>query len=100
MAVLYAQLHRDAEAKERLKKIEEVAEKSYFQPEDVAEVYIALGDKENAFKWLERAVVEHSGPIHAIVIRPTFRALDSDPRFHGILRRIGLDPARVLVPGK
>jgi TolB-like protein/Tfp pilus assembly protein PilF len=100
LAVLYAQLHRDAEARELLKKIEEVAEKSYFQLEDIAEVYIALGDTENAFKWLERAVVEHSGPIHAVVVRPTFRALDSDPRFRTIIKRIGLDPDAVLPPAK
>jgi adenylate cyclase len=96
LAVLYAQLHRDAEAKELLKKIEKVAGTSYFPAEDIAEIYIALGDKETAFKWLHRACAEHSGPIHAIVIRPTFRALASDPRFRTILKRIGLDPAPIL----
>jgi tetratricopeptide (TPR) repeat protein len=98
LAVLYAQLHRDAEARDLLKKIEKVADTTYFQAEDIAEVYIALGDKETAFKWLDRAYAEHSGPLHAIVIRPTFRALDSDPRFRAILKRIGLDPDVVLRP--
>ena len=97
LAVLYAQTQRAVEAKAILKELETAAATGYFPAEDIAEVYVALDDHEAAFRWLERAVAEHSGPLQAIAIRPTFDALYDDPRFHDILRRIGLDPTASLV---
>ena len=80
-----------------LKKIEAT---KYIPGEDIASVCVALGDKEEAFMWLERAYTEHSGPIHSIATRREFRPLHSDPRFAAILKRIGLDPEKVLVSEK
>jgi hypothetical protein len=48
----------------------------------------ALGDKEEAFRWLERAYEEHSGVLQWIAFLPEFRALHSDARFPHLLRRI------------
>jgi tetratricopeptide (TPR) repeat protein len=93
LAVVLAQTGRRAEALEVLEEVKRFAERAYFPAEDVAQIYVALGEKDEAFKWLERAVAEHSGALQAIAIRPTFDKLYDDPRFHDVLRRIGLDPA-------
>lgn len=54
----------------------------------IAAVSTALGDKEEAFRWLERAYEEHSGVLQWIAFLPEFRALHSDARFPDVLRRI------------
>jgi hypothetical protein len=48
-----------------------------------------LGDKEEAFRWLERAFAEHSAILQWIAFLPEFRPLHSDTRFPHLLRRIG-----------
>jgi hypothetical protein len=87
---------READARAILAKLIDLRRRRYFAADSVAEIYAALGEKDEAFRWLDRAVAEHSAPIHGIGVRPEFRSLHSDPRFAEVLRRIGLDPAQVL----
>jgi TolB-like protein/Tfp pilus assembly protein PilF/predicted Ser/Thr protein kinase len=100
LAVLYATTGRQAEAREILDELEKIAATKYMAAEDIAAVYVALGEKEEAYKWLERAWTDHGGAIHAVPIRPVFRPLHSDARFQEMVRRLGLDPALILKPGK
>jgi adenylate cyclase len=100
LAITYAQIGRQAEARRILDDLKKIAATKYIPAEDIAAVCVALGDKEEAFEWLERAYREHSGPLHAIAFRKVFRPLHSDPRFAAILKRIGLDPGKVLVNEK
>jgi tetratricopeptide (TPR) repeat protein len=97
LAITYAQIGRQAEARRILDDLKKIAATKYIPAEEIAAVCVALDDKEEAFEWLERAYREHSGPLHAIATRKVFRPLHSDPRFAALLKRIGLDPAKVLV---
>jgi len=47
---------------------------------------------------LRSSIDDHSPPLEGIGQRITFRSLHSDPRFAEILRRIHLDPAKVIAP--
>ncbi|MGE5208964.1 MAG: protein kinase domain-containing protein [Alphaproteobacteria bacterium] len=96
LAVTYAKMGREADARAILAKLIDLRRTRYFAADSIAEIYAALGEKDEAFRWLDRAVEEHSAPIHGIGVRPEFRSLHSDPRFAEVLRRIGLDPAQVL----
>jgi len=96
LAVTYARMDRTAEARQILADLKEVAAKKYIAAEEVAAVYAALGEKDEAFKLLDQAFDDHGGSVQAVPIRPVFRSLHSDPRFSAIVRRIGLDPAVVL----
>jgi hypothetical protein len=62
----------------------------------IAAVSTALGDKEEAFRWLERAYEEHSGVLQWIAFLPEFRALHSDARFPHLLRRISASQDAIL----
>jgi serine/threonine-protein kinase len=58
--------------------------------EELASLYAGLGEKDNAFKWLERAYAERSGPLYKLRVEPTFVNLRSDPRFQAIVTRMRL----------
>jgi len=100
LAITYARIGRQEEARQILEELKKVAATKYIAAEEIAAVYVALGEKDEAFKWLERGYADHGGAFHAIGVRPVFRDLHSDPRFSDILRRIGLDPAKVLAQPK
>jgi len=56
----------------------------------VAETYVLLGDKDQAFHWLERAYSEHDDEMVTLKIDTVWDPLRSDPRFKDLLRRVGL----------
>jgi eukaryotic-like serine/threonine-protein kinase len=62
--------------------------KEYY-PARVAQSYILLGDKEQAFVWLDKAYDARSG-LNFIKVNPTWDPIRSDARFIDLLRRIGL----------
>ncbi len=96
LALSYIGMGRLSEARKILEEQKAFAATKYLPAEEIAAVYAALGDKDQAFKWLDRACDEHSGTIDAIVVREPYRSLHFDPRFAKILERIGLDSAKIL----
>ena len=60
-------------------------------PGGVAAAYALAGDKDNAFKWLDKAYQERDGAtITVLKCEPGFKNLRGDPRFADLLRRMGL----------
>lgn len=78
----------------RLQKMREASNRERVPPLDFAFTYVELGEKEQAFEWLEKAYEERSGPLVHLGDGTvcTCDALRSDPRFADLLRRIGLPP--------
>jgi TolB-like protein/DNA-binding winged helix-turn-helix (wHTH) protein/Flp pilus assembly protein TadD len=62
----------------------------YVPPEEIAAVYVALGEKETAFEWLERAYQIRSASLINLKADPRFDNVRSDRRFSNLVRRIGL----------
>ncbi len=89
LAITYTRMGRQVEARNILAQLLQAREKRYVSAPVIAAVYVALGDKEEAFRWLERAFEEHSGILQWIAFLPEFRPLHSDARFPHLLRRIG-----------
>jgi TolB-like protein/DNA-binding winged helix-turn-helix (wHTH) protein/Tfp pilus assembly protein PilF len=57
---------------------------------DVAQIYSALGEKDQAFAWLEKAFQYRDGGLILLNLRPEFRPLHLDPRYADLTRRLGL----------
>lgn len=55
-----------------------------------ATCYIGLGDLDQAFAWLEKAYEERSVWLIWLKVSPTFDPLRQDPRYHRLLRKMGL----------
>jgi tetratricopeptide (TPR) repeat protein len=66
----------------------ELSRKRYVDPGEIGIWYAALGDKEEAFRWLERAASEGAGSMQSIKVDPTVDPIRSDPRFAALLSRL------------
>jgi TolB-like protein/Flp pilus assembly protein TadD len=81
-------------------QLEELGERvkrgEYVSAAEYATAYTRLGDKEQAFAWLAKAVEERDRFALEFRINPLFDPLRSDPRFTDLVKRIGLDPAKAI----
>jgi eukaryotic-like serine/threonine-protein kinase len=71
---------------------EEQAKRIYIDPAWHAGEYARLGEKDQAFAWLEKAYAEKSGFLRLLKVFPFFDSLRSDPRYADLLKRMGLPP--------
>lgn len=60
-------------------------------PYHKATLFAFLGEKEQAFEWLEKAYEERSTVIGALKVDPMLDSIRSDPRFKALLKRMNLD---------
>ena len=87
---VYAISGRRDEAQKLLDQLQEESTHKYVSPYSIACIYEGLGEKDQAFVWLERAYAERDGGMTDLKVDPEFASLHSDPRFTDLLRRIGL----------
>ena len=76
-----------------LAQMHETFNQGYVEPYSFATVYVALGQADQAFHWLERACQDRSSFLATWVNGdPRLDSLRSDPRMSDLLRRMGLEP--------
>jgi hypothetical protein len=51
-------------------------------------VYAGLGDWDQAFLWLDRALEERSGVISWLPTDPTYDSVRSDPRYRALMSHV------------
>jgi tetratricopeptide (TPR) repeat protein len=78
--------------RKELELAEERLKQGKVSPWRMARIYAELGDKDQAFAWLDKANEERNGLIPFLKVTPIFESLHTDPRFADLLRRIGLEP--------
>jgi class 3 adenylate cyclase/TolB-like protein/Tfp pilus assembly protein PilF len=80
--------HR-AQAQEILKALQDPAQYPQTLAGNIAVVHIGLGNKDEAFRWIEKTFEEHYAPL-LLKVDPQFDPLRPDPRFPALLKRLGL----------
>jgi TolB-like protein len=80
-------LHRKL-AQERLERLKERAKQERVSPRAFAAVYAALGEKDQAFHWLEQAYQQRCPTLIWLQAQRQWDPLRSDPRFQDLLRRM------------
>jgi serine/threonine-protein kinase len=88
----YAIAGEHAKALAVVKELEEKYAKHEAIGQNLARVYANLGDKDQAFAWLEKDFQARSGVLGRIRALPELEPLRSDPRFADLRRRTGLEP--------
>ncbi len=91
LAHAYAGVGRRAETQKMLRELEQKSGTVYVSPYLIGTMYAALGDKETAFKFLEKAYQEKSLDL-SWYVKADLRidSLRADPRFGSLLGRMGL----------
>lgn len=88
----YAASGKNAEARQVLSDLHDLESRRYVSPYTVAAIHTGLGEKDQAFKWLERAYEERDVWLMNLKVDPVFAKLRSDKRFQDLLTRAGLRP--------
>ena len=86
----YAESQKKHEANEMLNELNEVATRQYASAYEIATIYVAFGNNEQAFHMLEKAYAEHSFHLVNLNVSPQFKSVRSDPRFQDLVQRLGL----------
>lgn len=86
---VYGRMGRVADARKVIADLQDKAKKGYVAPTDLAKIYIGLGDKDQAFAWLEKGYQQRDFWMTFLKGEPTFDPLRSDPRFQDLVHRIG-----------
>lgn len=73
-----------------LDELREMSRQGHVSPYSFAVIYVGLGDKDQAFAWLEKAYQDRSSVLLWLNVEPLFAPLRDDPRFQDLLRRVGL----------
>jgi eukaryotic-like serine/threonine-protein kinase len=87
---VYGLSGKKAEARAVLDELQRTLRQQYVPADSIALVYAGLGEKDQAFTWLEKAYQEHAFKMAWLKVDPQWDSLRSDPRFADLLRRVGL----------
>lgn len=90
VAVALAIAGRKRDAIQIVHELEAISTKQYVSPYGIAQIYAALDNTEDAYKWLQAAYDDHSVWMGYLGVDPVFDRYRSDSRFQEFLRRIGL----------
>jgi DNA-binding winged helix-turn-helix (wHTH) protein/TolB-like protein/Flp pilus assembly protein TadD len=92
LGVGYALAGDRAAAEGTLAELEKLRAESYASALDFADIHVALGDRERAFRWLDQAAAERAFHLIYLKVWPELDSLRPDPRFKALVRRLGLQP--------
>ena len=88
LGAAYARAGERERARAVLKQLQ--TSREYVSTGELAILYAALGEREQAFTSLERAYSAHDLQLQYLGVDPAFDSLRDDQRFADLLRRIGL----------
>ncbi|HEX4998952.1 MAG TPA: TIR domain-containing protein [Terriglobia bacterium] len=83
-------LENKEKARQAAQSFEERYARQYFPASYIALIYIALGDKDSALKWLNQSYEDRSDEMILLKVDPAYDSLRNDPRFDELVKRIGL----------
>ena len=92
LGYVYAVSGRRGEAQKLLAELLDEARSKPVSAYNIARIYTGLGDKAQAFTWLDRAIAERDSNLTMPGLKPDvqFDTLHSDPRFQELLHRMHL----------
>ena len=92
VAVAQAVAGKQAEALRIVAQLQKTSRERYVSPYGFAQIYAALNNKEQTFKWLNAAYEDHAVWMSYLGVDPVFDCFRKDQRFQDLLLRVGLLP--------
>jgi tetratricopeptide (TPR) repeat protein len=92
LGYVYAKAGQRDAAREILQELQELSRNVYVSPYWRAQIYTALDERDEAFRWLEVAYAERAALMAYVKVDPWLDDLHGDERFQGLLRRMNLLP--------
>jgi TolB-like protein/tetratricopeptide (TPR) repeat protein/tRNA A-37 threonylcarbamoyl transferase component Bud32 len=89
---IYAIDGRRDHALDELRRLDSLSKTQYVTAYAVALIHTALGQRDSAFAWLDRAVEERTHWLVWLNRDLRWKPLRGDPRFPSLVRRVGLPP--------
>jgi tetratricopeptide (TPR) repeat protein len=89
LGYIYAQIGKRDEALKLADELKGRFAKGEANGYDLARVYVGLGDKDQAFAWLEKDFQSHNAIMPGYLYIAPLDSLRDDPRFKDLTRRIG-----------
>ncbi len=77
---------------EAIRILNEVSLQPEVTPYIVAQIHAALGNRQHALEWLDRAYQAHDLNLPSVKEDRTFDSLHQEPRFIELVRKVGLEP--------
>ncbi|HWN99209.1 MAG TPA: tetratricopeptide repeat protein [Blastocatellia bacterium] len=87
----YAQAGNRDEARRYQRVLNELAARSYVSPYSYVVIHAGLGEIDEVFEGLEKALEARDSFLNSLKVDPLFDRVRIDPRFTALLRRVGLD---------
>jgi eukaryotic-like serine/threonine-protein kinase len=87
---LHALLGERSQALQKIEKLKAISKTGFVPGFFYALVYGGLGDKDQAFSWLEKSCDERFVRLVYLRVEPIWDPIRSDPRFAEIVRRVGI----------
>jgi tetratricopeptide (TPR) repeat protein len=89
---VYAVSGRRPDALKIAQEFRDLSSHAYVDFYLLATIYAGLGEKDEAFRLLEKGYEERSAGMLYLVVDPFWYEMRSDPRYADLLRRMGLPP--------
>ena len=86
----YANHGQQAEARKLIDRLAQSVHSSGIGSYEIALIYSGLGDRDQAFAWLDNAARVHDVGLVYLKVDPCLDPLRTDPRFAQLLHRVGL----------
>ena len=88
LAAAYALAGRRQEALAELERLMTLSRERYVSAYDIAIIHVSLGNSNEAFAWLDRAIDERAMPLVVLRFDPAFDQIRDDPRMTGVMARL------------
>ena len=89
-AYIYGRTGQQAQARLALAKLEQLNRRQHLDASPTLRAQIGMGNKDQAFAYLEKAYSQHSSTMTTLKVDPLYDPLRGDPRFQDLLRLVGL----------
>jgi serine/threonine-protein kinase len=91
LGLALAKAGQTGEARALLERLAEISKAAYVPPHCFGWINLGLGNFDEAFTWIDRAIEGRDPIIMPIKSYPFLDPLRGDPRFHALLRKMNLE---------